>query len=88
MTPNFLQLLLLSIFSGLGCGMLLYAGKYAAWFYKKPIIDIIFSIIRFVIFITFSYSILQFVPSNSILLLGVFLLSYIGTIIAVIKKTS
>lgn len=76
----------LSAFAGFLCGILLTLGKHIGWIYKKPHIDIIFSIIRFIIFISFIYSILQFNQSNLILLLVVFLGSYINTTIMITHK--
>lgn len=80
--------LFLTFASATTCAGLLYAGKQLAWRYKKPVYDLLFSLIRFIIFITFCYLILQFTPSNSILFIIMFLLFYVGTVVTIVKKTN
>lgn len=80
-------LLLISILLGAVSALLLYSGKKLALLYKRPKLDLLFSLTRFTILIAFLYTILQFNSSNSILLLILFLLSYVGTVSILVYVT-
>lgn len=71
-----------------GCisGILLYFGKRCSLLYHKTSWDIALTIIRFVILLTFLYTVLQFHTSNSILLIILFVVSYIGTVLMLTTK--
>lgn len=86
MTTNPFEILI-TITCGLSYGFLLHLGKKFAFIYKKPQLDIIFSIIRFIFLIIFLYVVLQFAQSSSILLIILFLLAYIGIVVILVNKS-
>lgn len=78
---------LLTIITGIICGILLCAGNQLSAKHQLPNINRLFSLMRWAIFILFSYTVLQFHTTNSILLIVLFLVSYLGTVLLSIYKT-
>ena len=74
-----------AILTGIISGSLLYISKKLVLFYQRPRLDIVFTIIRFCIVLIFLYTILQFHTTTSILLLGLFFISYIATVITLVN---
>lgn len=75
-----------SLATGIVCGILLCIGKQNALIHQKLKLDRILSTLRYAIFVVFLFTILQLKTTNSILLIVLFLLSYLGTVFFCIKK--
>jgi len=78
---------LIAIMTGVLCGFLLYLGKYNAFVHQNSTFDRLLSILRYIIFVVFLYTTLQLKTTDSILLVVLFLLSYLSTIGFCINKT-
>jgi len=76
-----------SLVTGIFCGILLCIGKQNALVNQKLLLDRALSTLRYAIFAVFLFTILQLKTTNSILLIVLFLFSYLGTVFFCIKKT-
>lgn len=70
----------LSVFAGICYACLLYTSKIYTLQTHRPILDIIFGVLRFVMLLFTLYHIVTNVEQNSILLLILFVSSYLSTI--------
>lgn len=84
---QFYYLITASVLTGITCALLLCIGKHIAIVYQKPKIDRLITLVRYTIFLFFLLIILQLKTTSPILFIGLFLLSYLGTVILCIKKT-
>lgn len=80
-----IYLYFIAILTGIISATLLYVSKQLLLMYQKPFLDTLFSIIRFLLIVIFLYAILQFKTSIFILLLGLFIIGYIGTIVMLVN---
>ena len=77
----------MAIVAGIFYGIMLYAGKIYALRYNKPWIDIVFGIIRYAGLFAILYSMATILQQNSILLIILFVSSYLSTV-AILVLTS
>lgn len=81
-----LPITVIAVLTGFTSGILLYIGKQYSLMYKKSRLDILLSMLRYTILLTFLYAVLQFYRSDSILLIILFVVSYIGTVLTITTK--
>ena len=71
---------LATIIIGIFYGLFFYWGKKYLLIHRRPVLDIIFFILRILLLMLFLYKISTFVGSSSILLIVLFVSSYLGTV--------
>jgi len=75
------------IAAGIIYGALFHLGKKYMLKYHRPVLDIIFTLMRFTLLFAFFYSMSRFIDSNSILLIILFVSSYLGTVAVLTYKS-
>ncbi len=77
----------LIFFLGIIYGFLFHAGKKYLLYLPNPFLSFLFTVARFLFLICFSFYIIKFIDYNPILLITLFVSSYLSTIAVLTYKT-